>query len=398
MRFIKVVSLSVLFMGLVPQTEAFAITSLKKIDVLPQNQVKVQFDNKIQKGQVKVEFINDIIQVSLTDVSVYPAKIMSLSDTYLSKVFAYQYSPKLVRLRLTVKGKAVDFQDKFNLQNDGKEITLTVGPVPKYNQTQVVQNHAQGAKQSAQLKAPQLQDSQPLSSGVSESIPKVEPLREGEDVKNEQISEKQLLDHVIQSHAAPEKPVVEKSPKSFSKPLAGGKPLPGFGKMLGSLSGVLLLLGAVLFIAKKYVKKGGMGKLASLVKKDKSIEVVASHYLGPKKSISVVRVMGKTLVLGVTEDSINLISQLQQDEFDLEDFTEPMASAGPKSIFGGAKKMPAPKSNTVSQQKVASDYAGTGARAAGNPVFSDILGKEASRPDVDIRAQIKSKVEGLKPL
>ena len=56
------------------------------------------------------------------------------------------------------------------------------------------------------------------------------------------------------------------------------------------------------------IAKKGLGR------KGKMIEVVSNHYLGPKKSIAVVRVAGRVLVLGVSNESINLITQLSGDD------------------------------------------------------------------------------------
>jgi flagellar biogenesis protein FliO len=43
------------------------------------------------------------------------------------------------------------------------------------------------------------------------------------------------------------------------------------------------------------------------------IEVLESHYMGVKKTISLVRVPGKVLVLGITGDRINLLDTLDDD-------------------------------------------------------------------------------------
>src|SRR5689334_14258617 len=88
--------------------QAFALTTLTKVQVTDRSQVDLLFDDRITPRQIKTEFANDIIQISLNDVSVYPAKISSIPGSDLTKVFAYQYSPKLVRCRFTVKGKAED--------------------------------------------------------------------------------------------------------------------------------------------------------------------------------------------------------------------------------------------------------------------------------------------------
>ena len=40
------------------------------------------------------------------------------------------------------------------------------------------------------------------------------------------------------------------------------------------------------------------------------IQVLSTHYLGPKKSLSIVQVAGESLLLGVTDQNINMIKTL----------------------------------------------------------------------------------------
>src|SRR3954466_3355335 len=95
----------VLVFGSLTAKNASALTTLKQVQVSGGSQVDLLFDSKIGKTQVRTEFFGDTIQINLSDVSVYPAKISSVSGGSLTKIFAYQYAPKLVRCRLTIKGK-----------------------------------------------------------------------------------------------------------------------------------------------------------------------------------------------------------------------------------------------------------------------------------------------------
>jgi flagellar protein FliO/FliZ len=48
--------------------------------------------------------------------------------------------------------------------------------------------------------------------------------------------------------------------------------------------------------------------------KGRMIRVLANHYLGMKKSISVVEVPGAVLVLGISADRVNLLSRIDDPE------------------------------------------------------------------------------------
>jgi hypothetical protein len=66
--------------------------SLKQVQASG-SQIDLLFDGKVSKNQIRTEFFNDVIQLSLSDVSVYPAKISSVNGGNLVKIFAYQYAP-----------------------------------------------------------------------------------------------------------------------------------------------------------------------------------------------------------------------------------------------------------------------------------------------------------------
>jgi flagellar protein FliO/FliZ len=91
---------------------------------------------------------------------------------------------------------------------------------------------------------------------------------------------------------------------------------------LGVVLGMIVLLMAV--IRKLSSHRIGMAS-------GKRIQVLESHYMGVKKSISLVRVPGKVLVLGISGDRINLLDTLVEP---VEDGGggQPMTDSEPKSF------------------------------------------------------------------
>ena len=75
-------------------------------------------------------------------------------------------------------------------------------------------------------------------------------------------------------------------------------------RVVTSLFIVLIFLGAAAYGFKKWP---GAKKI---VQKSRAIEVVAQHHLGPRRSLAVVRVAGESILIGVTENNINLIKTL----------------------------------------------------------------------------------------
>jgi flagellar biosynthetic protein FliO len=78
-------------------------------------------------------------------------------------------------------------------------------------------------------------------------------------------------------------------------------------KMIASLGVVLVMILALLYGLRKWTRQrvgAGGGK---------QIQVLESHYMGVKKTISLVHVPGKVLVVGVAGDRINLLDTLDEE-------------------------------------------------------------------------------------
>jgi hypothetical protein len=132
-----------------------SMVQLKRVLMKNDQQMELVFDQKISPDQIKTEFFNDIIQLTLKDVAVYPAHMSTLSGKTLLKVFAYQYSPDITRCRFTVKGKAEDFREAIRVRSEGKVVSVILGGAGENNQDQI-QVHAAGANRA-----------EPLSAGIS---------------------------------------------------------------------------------------------------------------------------------------------------------------------------------------------------------------------------------------
>jgi flagellar biogenesis protein FliO len=432
-------------MLLVTAQDALALTNLKKIQVTDNSQVDLFFDTKVNPAQIKTEFFNDIIQISLTDTAadtaVYPAKISSVSGSELTKVFAYQYAPKLVRCRLTVKGKAEAFQDKLQIKATGKLLSVKLGGAHVSDQISLNSARAERVDQSPAAKADEKsgmkindEEKQLLERVLKATAgPAQLPSKEAKDSKDAKDSRDGAKD--AKDGAKELTKEGREREKERDRPITGNnKPLPSPLKSFAMLGMVLAIFLGLAFAVKRarsqsLLRNKGLGKFLGsfgklgLGKKEKMIEVVATHYLGPKKSIAVVKIAGRHLVLGVSNESINLITQLQpgqsldDSDVDLDDLALGLGLGGNPSKEGPA----------MSQHSTT--MGGMGAMSAGAPMFSDILSHEAAKPAygpragyqapaasaapaagpaigapagasaaASVRAQIRSKLGAMKPL
>jgi flagellar biogenesis protein FliO len=85
--------------------------------------------------------------------------------------------------------------------------------------------------------------------------------------------------------------------------------IPSALKMLATLCFLLGGMSVVYYLAKRLSKKDAGGTQDALVK------VLANHYIGFKKHITLVEIPGSILVLGVSNDNIRLLAKIDDLAF-----------------------------------------------------------------------------------
>jgi flagellar protein FliO/FliZ len=79
-------------------------------------------------------------------------------------------------------------------------------------------------------------------------------------------------------------------------------------KMVMALGVVLLMVWGLYRLAKGRLTVGPQGN------RQKMMHIVESHYVGVKKSITMVKIPGSVLVLGVGTDAVNLLTRIDDPE------------------------------------------------------------------------------------
>jgi len=279
-------------------TAAMGAVNIVDVRLDGNNSITLELDKQINADQYQVDFFRDIVQVTLTKASVYPAKMQTIEDNpELKKIFVYQYTPNVVRARVTVNGKGEDFKKLFHVTQDGRKLHLAFSPKV--------------------AKAPVDEIKTSMAATKKVEVPKLTA------------AEKLLLKEATE----PTKKLTGPPKKADSEnKLTEGQDGPGIGRLLIVFAFILFLLGALMVILKAYKKTPRNNKekknrkksgpsigflkkaIGRTISNDGIIEVLASHYIAPKQSIVVARVKDQILVLGVTNDNMSLITQIDGDE------------------------------------------------------------------------------------
>lgn len=105
---------------------------------------------------------------------------------------------------------------------------------------------------------------------------------------------------------------------------------PGLGDLMTVGGALLLLLGALyagFWLLKRYGPRAGLGASRGGLKLESQL------MLGPRRGVAVVRFLNKRLVLGVTDHSINLLHEVDDD--DDRDGPQSFKNAMDKADTGG---------------------------------------------------------------
>jgi flagellar biogenesis protein FliO len=373
-------------LSLLGNTQAFALTVLKDVSVFDGERVDLEFDRGIKEKQIKTEFFRDIVQISIKDVAVYPAKIFSVDGPHLKKVFAYQYTPNLIRCRLTVEGDAKKYEGRVKVALKDSKVVISIADNEIQKDqiaTQASQSIRSASNSSGQQGTPSKEKSKPEDSNLND------------------VRDPELLNEVLGKSQKQ-----KASHDSQNKKLTSGKdvefPLGHLVWILGALGCVWVIL----FALKKSKKlnrnfhqsemrrklAGFMTKLGvSAQMKQDQIRILSNQNLSPSAQLAVVEIEGKRMVLGITPKSINLISE--HSSFDSDTNSDSPDEFDSNAIFGAPSSFP-----SASQIRPA--------RAL--PVenqFQDLVQRASQQPrmsppkrELSVRDRIRRRIEEMKAL
>lgn len=148
--------------------------------------------------------------------------------------------------------------------------------------------------------------------------------------------------------------------KNITEQGAGQKAILSIGVLLA-----LVGVGYYLFKRKVYANK-------SINSQQMQIKVLTQHYLGPKKSLVIIRVAGETMVIGVTEQNISMLKTLSLLDDELptttpDDFQKVMASG----FENGENKAVSDRRSVQSNNERSIEVSGSGSNNMRTDLSSD---------------------------
>jgi flagellar protein FliO/FliZ len=116
-------------------------------------------------------------------------------------------------------------------------------------------------------------------------------------------AETPLVEKAVEKTVEKAAPIAEDSiPVNISQPKMAGSTESTTNRLVILVGILVTLSGVAYFITKKFGRPGSSQQT--------QIKVLTQHYLGPKKSLAIVRVAGESILIGITDQSINMIKSL----------------------------------------------------------------------------------------
>ncbi len=277
------------------QSQALSLKTVDSKVTDSGHSIEMTFDQDIKADQFSVDFINETVQINLPSVTLPKGTLkQDLSTNGVKSLYTYKVNKNLARTRVMFE-KATDatkYQPNTQLVASGNTLTLKintnasgVGAVTDEELKQASEWLAK-ADQADAAKAPE----KAITTAVAATATITPVVTASNADKLPQKTEDNLKETEIPVLSATTQKVVEKK---------GGMT----AKVLLSLGFVIALLFGFSIFAKKYFKKAPSNK-------NNQIKMLTQYYLGPRKSLAIVRVAGESILIGVTENNINLIKTL----------------------------------------------------------------------------------------
>lgn len=265
-------------------------------------------------------YYNKSVQIDFSQAYVRPAKrYFPTGDSDVTQVFAFQQTPNVLRLRLILPDESEKSTERFQLEKSGRFLTVSLN---KSDPADLLDHFLSRASKEVvtETSAEQEAGQDAEQELVEEALPTVTRIStRNEGTRNiftpaevKTISASPTSEKVISSsHGTKSTAALPGMGKFGTRASKDDEPLSLMStgmRMVVMLFLVLALIFIIFFLFKKFVLKNtlfGGG--------EKIIKVLSTGYLAPKKNIALVEVAGEILVLGISNDNISLLANIDDE-------------------------------------------------------------------------------------
>lgn len=358
-------------------------------DLGKEGRLVISLEEKLD-GFPELKVKSNYVQVAIPGAFVWPKieKSFTVKKNFDSKLMAYQFNKDRVRVRAVLPTQMENIKNKVALQLKGKSIVVTfpkpitkpkkvVGRAPALNKKDLADLNAGRKPSSAEA-----YDESYLDKLLKQKEENIELKNKPLGAKNSQTAPSVTEDKVNLALSGQ-----EKKKAGFS--------LMGYvGKFVGFLALVLLLFyGVVTLLKKGAFKKSKLGFLNST----KVIEVLNTTYIGPKRSMLLIRAHNQVFLVGSSEKGLHMISEIKD--------TNGLFKEGEKQLSGSNFDTTLGTANEAPKDFKLKDFLDTpdeekdqGEENIALEAIEKEMAKAKESQKVKFSDQIKSKIKDLKPL
>jgi flagellar biogenesis protein FliO len=383
-------SLKTLLITAVLSFSAYAKVNITKLDYKNDNNfgvVTIKLKGAL-KDTPELTIKGDTVQVAIPNSVVWPKieKQVSVNKSFDSTLMAYQFNKNLVRVRAKLPYSLNGKEAKVSVVLNDNNIQLFFPKQKSVSKKIVTSLLKPKKKKVVRAKKAAAYDENYLEKLLKDkeqtkNIP-VKKMAKAENNLFEEMNTKkeQVVDTVSSSMSS-----VQKSSFDFSSYVIK---FVGFFALL--VAGIYFMMN---FFRKGMLKKGGLGFLSGT----KMVEVLSTTYIGPKRSILVVRVHKQVFLMAQSEKGMDFLTELDDTTGFMKEGEKKVAGSNfdtnldKAEVKGKDFKLKEVVSAFESEEEVGDDV---------DPVLQALAGKTDAQElnKVSLSKQIKNKIKDLKPL
>jgi flagellar protein FliO/FliZ len=304
-----------LFLILASQARALEVQSLRVVDSSDRVTAFITVDGDLANEIPPLEFINETIQFDIPSATVKGGEIVQrVKDAKVKSLYAYQLDPDTARVRIIlnpgVKADSIKDNLKLDIGSQGFEARIEKPASKRQPSTVTASFKPQSMVDEPKRKTEPTEFDNLTDNEIEQQLKalptkvEVAPTAAAVTVVPTP-SAPQPTQQAIATTKTPEVKAEEDTPvfteASKKQPKASGVSM---AKSILGLAIVAILLLTMYWGTQKWLAKRNEKNPHT------NIRVLTTHYLGPKKSLSIISVAGESILIGVTDHNINLIKSL----------------------------------------------------------------------------------------